>query len=130
MTFHAPSAMSAFSARALERQVACEKEWAAINEGLAALGVKAALFGSIARGEAKPLSDIDILVLDRGTVSRGAVVCAIDDASTGIPYDLIFAEDVSPKKVQRMLGEARLGRVGYALSVFESGHEEEGAAHA
>lgn len=117
VTISTHPAPSAFSARSLERQAACEKEWAAINAGLAGLGVKAALFGSIARGEAKPLSDLDILVLDRGATSRGAVVCAIDDASTGIPCDLIFAEDISPGKVHRMLGEARLGRMGYALSV-------------
>lgn len=43
--------------------------------------------------------------------------CAIDDVSTGIPCDIVFAEDIAPERVQRMLGEARLGRMGYALSV-------------
>lgn len=79
------------------------------------------LFGSVARGEAGPQSDLDFLVIKRGVTSRRRLAQAIYRALVGVPASIdivvVTPEDVDALKhgVATIIGPAvREGREVYA----------------
>ncbi|MEQ1887845.1 MAG: nucleotidyltransferase domain-containing protein [Alphaproteobacteria bacterium] len=68
------------------------------------------LFGSRARGDAQPRSDIDLAIACPQADSRGwADICeAVDEADTLLKIDVIRLEDAAPDFLRRILAEGRL----------------------
>ena len=77
---------------------------------LAALGIRAlSLFGSLARGEARPDSDVDLLVEFSVTPGLVGYVRARDYLARllGRPVDLVMRSGLRPSLRLRVEGEAR-----------------------
>ncbi len=89
---------------AVERLMACE-------QAIRALGVeRLALFGSVLRGEARPDSDIDLLVrFSRGakTFDNFLALSELLEERLGRRVDLVTTEALSPFLGPRILAEAR-----------------------
>jgi uncharacterized protein len=75
---------------------------------LKGLGVrKVALFGSAARGEASPSSDLDLLVrLDRETFDAYMDVKEFLESVFGCPVDLVLEDGIKPRLREAILAEA------------------------
>ena len=89
--------------QAVARLVASEAE-------IRALGVeRLALFGSVVRGEARPDSDVDLLVQftpGAKTYARFFALSELLEASLGRPVELVTLEALSPFLGPRILAEA------------------------
>jgi uncharacterized protein len=89
--------------KAVERLVASEPE-------LRALGVeRLALFGSVSRDEARPDSDVDLLVRfapGAKTFEHFLALCELLESCLGRRVDLITTEALSPFLGPRILAEA------------------------
>ena len=69
-------------------------------------GVRISVVGSLAKGGFRLHSDVDLLVHGETTPSRRTLVerlVADRLRGTGLPYDLIFASDISPEKARELL---------------------------
>ena len=86
-----------------ERLVASEEE-------IRALGVaRLALFGSVLRGEARPDSDVDLLVQffpGAKTFDRFVALCELLETCLGRRVELVTTEALSPFLGPRILAEA------------------------
>ena len=95
--------MSLTRKQAVERLRASESE-------IRALGVeRLALFGSVLRGNARPDSDVDLLVqFSRGgkTFDRFLALCELLEARLGHHVELVTTEALSPFLGPRILAEA------------------------
>ena len=80
--------------------------WRGIHEALTALGVESELFGSMARGDAHPTSDLDILISNDSHVRFGDLMRAIDAVAGEFPVDIVFAAAADPDTLARMRKEA------------------------
>jgi uncharacterized protein len=71
--------------------------------------VEASVFGSIARGDAGPLSDLDLLVKYRNDVSLLDVVGLKNELETilGVKVDLVSSDYLKPRLKDRVLSESR-----------------------
>ena len=89
---------------AVERLLACEPE-------IRSLGVEGlAVFGSVARGEVRPDSDVDLLVqFSPGAKSYSRFLALSDLLETllGYPVELVTVEALSPFLGPRILAEAK-----------------------
>lgn len=90
--------------QAVESLVACEPE-------IRALGVaRLALFGSVLRGEARPDSDVDLLVQfspGAKTFDRFLALSELLEARLGRRVELLTTESLSPFIGPRILAEAQ-----------------------
>jgi predicted nucleotidyltransferase len=78
---------------------------AAAKRVLAALervGVEVRVFGSLASGRMHPKSDLDLLVLARRGRSWAETGRIAAGAAGGFPFDLVFAETLSPGRLARL----------------------------
>ncbi|MER8973967.1 MULTISPECIES: nucleotidyltransferase domain-containing protein [unclassified Mesorhizobium] len=74
-----------------------------------ACGVDISVVGSLAKNRFRVHSDVDLLVHGRTDPARRAMVerlVADQLRGTNIPYDLIFASDVSSERVQELLNDS------------------------
>lgn len=80
---------------------------AALAPTLRALGVRMlGVFGSYARGEQRPRSDVDVLVtFDHLTFRRYMDVKLLLEDTLGMPPDLVLADDLRPRLRERVLAE-------------------------
>jgi predicted nucleotidyltransferase len=71
--------------------------------------VEASVFGSIARGDASPLSDLDLLVKYRDDVSLLDVVGLKNELESilGVKVDLVSRDYLKPRLKDRVLSESR-----------------------
>lgn len=68
------------------------------------------VFGSVARGEDRPDSDLDILVDDlpgSTLFTLGGLQSALEDLLQGVPVNLFTPGDLPPEIRSRVLAEAR-----------------------
>ncbi|MCO6179158.1 MULTISPECIES: nucleotidyltransferase family protein [Ciceribacter] len=68
------------------------------------------VFGSVARGEDRPDSDLDILVDDlpgSTLFTLGGLQSALEDLLQGVPVNLLTPGDLPPEIRSRVLAEAR-----------------------
>lgn len=71
-------------------------------------GVEISVVGSLSRHRFRLHSDVDLLVHGRTDPARRAMIerlVADHLRGTGLPYDLIFASDISPERVQELLND-------------------------
>ncbi|UWQ74423.1 nucleotidyltransferase domain-containing protein [Leisingera sp. M658] len=80
--------------------------WQTIHAQLAGKGIEHELFGSLAKGDFREHSDIDLMILGKLTWEERAMVRRIaeDTASNAqVALDLFFAEDFNEKKILALL---------------------------
>lgn len=92
--------------RLVDRLSLCRESGSRIVRAMHDAGVHSVIFGSTARGDVHTESDIDVLVVEHGNVSR-AQVLRLAESVTAVPVDVVFAEDVRPEVLQGMLKESR-----------------------
>ncbi|MFG6664797.1 nucleotidyltransferase family protein [Sulfitobacter sp. 916] len=87
--------------RAASRHEAALSAWHVIKSELQAAGLEAKLFGSLAKGDFRTHSDIDLMVrLGDSGMSRSAVERIVNEASPDIPVDLLFEEDLTQSDLE------------------------------
>jgi predicted nucleotidyltransferase len=93
--------------RRRRRQIALQAAWDAIHARLEALGIEHRLFGSLAKGDVRERSDLDIMVMDDLPADKRARVrrlAAAEASRAGVDLDLLFAADYTPGAVEKILG--------------------------
>tara|TARA_R110002072_G_scaffold219231_5_gene376847 strand:+ start:3463 stop:3804 length:342 start_codon:yes stop_codon:yes gene_type:complete len=91
--------------RAANRHEAALSAWFLIKSELEATGLEAKLFGSLAKGNFRSHSDIDLMVrLGDSGMSRSAVERIVNEASSDIPVDLFFEEDLTQSDLETFVG--------------------------
>ena len=79
-------------------------------------GVRVVVTGSLARGGFERGSDVDFIVLECPDRLRYAIEGIVEDELSGIPFDVIYADEIPAHKRQRFLegavvaGELRWSR--------------------
>jgi predicted nucleotidyltransferase len=71
------------------------------TQALAACGVTAMVIGSLAKGHFGPGSDIDFLITACPRHLKYAIEGIVEDALAGIPFDVVYLEEIPGWKVAR-----------------------------
>lgn len=94
--------------RADERRRTAQSCVSRILQSANGRGVDISVVGSLAKDRFRVHSDIDLLVHGRTDPARRAMIehlVADHLRGTDIPYDLIFASDISSERVQELLND-------------------------
>jgi len=85
----------------------------AVDTALARAGVRALVVGSLAYGDVRPDSDLDLLVVSYPGKKWSEVSAIAADAARpyGVPVDVIFADVLPPAVRKAMLKDARRASV-------------------
>ena len=75
----------------------------AANEELEAKGVRALIFGSLAKGTFGRWSDVDIMVTRCPDDLRYAIEGIVEDHLLDIPFDVVYVDEVATWRLPRML---------------------------
>ncbi len=78
-----------------------------VHAGLEARSIEHRLFGSLAKGDVRERSDLDIMIMDDLPADQRAKVrrlAAAEATRAGIDVDLLFAADMTPREVEGLLG--------------------------
>lgn len=92
--------------RAAHRLAAVLPEAMATLAALSAAGSNVALVGSLARGTFGLNSDVDFLIVDRGPLSDTQIFNIVCDHLKAAPFDLVFADRLSPISLGLMRRDA------------------------
>lgn len=76
-------------------------------EALEAKGVRALVFGSLARGEFGRWSDVDIMVTRCPRDLKYALEATVEDHLRDIPFDVVYVDEVRTPRLARMLRDVR-----------------------
>jgi predicted nucleotidyltransferase len=77
------------------------------TERLRALGVEVRVIGSLAAGGFKPHSDVDLLVVRCPPGLRYAIEGVVEDEMGGLPFDVVYLDEVPPADRTALLEGAR-----------------------
>ncbi len=83
---------------------------AAARRAVAALTrreVEVLVTGSLADGSFGPHSDVDFLVVRCPREMKYALEGIVEDALGALPFDVVYLDEVAPRKVRSFLGKAR-----------------------
>ena len=89
----------------LHRRRAVQSAQAA-TAALTALGVRATVTGSLARGEFGLHSDIDLLVTACPRHLKYAIEGVVEDVLGGLPFDVIYLDELPAWKLARFTADA------------------------
>lgn len=92
--------------RRAARQALASASVAAILQDASSMGIDIALIGSLAKGDFRVHSDIDLLVRGRTDLERRLAVermVAKAMRASDIPYDLLFEDDLGEDRVRELL---------------------------
>jgi predicted nucleotidyltransferase len=70
-------------------------------------GVQGDVVGSMARGEFRSHSDVDFLVSEKGSLSEVEVFNLIAENVKAIPFDIVFAEQLSMQSQKLMRDDSQ-----------------------
>jgi predicted nucleotidyltransferase len=70
---------------------------------LGRLGVTARVIGSLASGRFGPTSDIDLLITQCPRHLKYAIEGTIEEALRGLPFDVVYLDDIPEHKLDRFL---------------------------
>lgn len=73
---------------------------------LAKMGVTAQVFGSLAKGEFGPSSDIDLLVTRYPPDLKYAIEGIVEDHLEGFRFDVVYSDEIPKRKLDRFMREA------------------------
>jgi predicted nucleotidyltransferase len=76
-------------------------------ERLSDLGVEVRVIGSLAAGGFKAHSDVDLLVVRCPPELRYAIEGVVEDEMGGLPFDVVYLDEISPPDRMALLEEAR-----------------------
>jgi predicted nucleotidyltransferase len=68
--------------------------------------VRVLVFGSLARGDFDPHSDVDLLVVDCPPDRRYAIEGRVEDLMGGLPFDVCYLDELRPDRAAAALAEA------------------------
>jgi len=89
--------------RSASRHETALSAWYVIRSKLQAAGLEAKLFGSLAKGDFRTHSDIDLMVRLGGSgMSRSAVERIVNEVSPDILVDLLFEEDLTQSDLETL----------------------------
>jgi predicted nucleotidyltransferase len=74
------------------------------------MGVTIQVTGSLASGRFGPESDIDFLILDCPRHLKYAIEGTIEERLQGLPFDVIYLDDIPKHKLDRFTKEAVYAR--------------------
>ena len=78
----------------------------AIISHMRALGVDVRLFGSMKKGQIDIASDIDLLVVDCGTLDHDDIADHILSVASDIPVDVVFLDEIARDARPRFMSAA------------------------
>lgn len=81
---------------------------AAAIDTLRLAGTEVSLVGSLARGDFRVNSDVDLLVMHRGLLTETQIFNVICDHLKASAFDLVFADQMAPESLELMRGNARI----------------------
>jgi len=67
------------------------------------MGVTARVIGSLASGRFGPKSDIDLLIVDCPRHLKFAIEGTIEEGLRGLPFDVVYLDEVPEHKLDRFL---------------------------
>ena len=73
---------------------------------LGELGVKVVVTGSLARGEFRPYSDVDLVVTACPRHLKYAIEGMVEEALRGLPFDVVYLDELPPRKVAEFMKAA------------------------
>ena len=73
---------------------------------LAELGVDARMIGSLVSGRFGHHSDVDFLILDCPRHLKYGIEGVIEDCLAGLPFDVVYLDEIPAHKLARFVGEA------------------------
>lgn len=92
--------------RASERRRSAISRARQATNALAELGVKARIIGSLASDRFRPGSDIDFLIVECPRHLKYGVEGIVEDCLGGLPFDVIYLEEIPAHKLARLTREA------------------------
>jgi hypothetical protein len=87
------------------RRIAIARALAAC-ESLSAMGVVAKITGSLATGHFRAGSDVDFLIADYPPSLKYRIEGVVEDCLGGIPFDVIYLDEIPARKLARATREA------------------------
>ncbi len=103
-----PSRLDALLDRdAAERRALALSAARRASAALSRLGIDARVVGSLARSSFAGHSDIDLLILSCPPAWRYRLESIVEDAVGGLPFDVIYLDEVPPHRRDALLAEAR-----------------------
>jgi predicted nucleotidyltransferase len=70
------------------------------------VGVVALITGSLADGTFDEGSDVDLLITECPRRLKYAIEGVVDDCLGGLPFDVIYLDEIPPRKLASFLGKA------------------------
>jgi transcriptional regulator with XRE-family HTH domain len=89
-----------------EARQGASRKAAAVLGRLAAAGVRALVFGSLAKGTFREGSDVDFLVLRCPARLKYRIESLVEDLMGAIPFDVVYADEMPPALRARARAEA------------------------
>ncbi len=86
------------------RAVALARRATAVLEAMGVATVR--VVGSLAAGGFHPGSDIDLLVIDCPDGLKYRIEGPVEDTLEGFPFHILYLEEISPERQQRLLAAA------------------------
>lgn len=93
-------------ARLDEARKSASRRAAEVLGKLAAAGVEALVFGSLAKGAFREGSDVDFLVLRCPARLKYRIESQIEDIMGAVPFDVVYGDEMPPSQRARCLAEA------------------------
>lgn len=101
-----PTLDDILAARTKARTEQARKSAVRALQALERLGVEARLIGSLARGDHRLHSDVDILIVRCPDELRYRIESIVEDELGGLPFDVVYLDEVAPAKRPKLQREA------------------------
>jgi predicted nucleotidyltransferase len=92
--------------RAAERRRLAVLRVKDVCAALSRMGVSTRVIGSLATGRFGPSSDVDLLVTDCPRHLKYAIEGLVEERLGGLPFDVVYLDEVPPRKRDRIEREA------------------------
>ena len=101
-----PTLDDILAARTKARTEQARKSAVRALQALERVGVEARLIGSLARGDHRLHSDVDILIVRCPDELRYRIESIVEDELGGLPFDVVYLDEVAPANRPKLQREA------------------------